>query len=118
MRSVSTPRTVEHCSPPGHVPTAILTTYILAVANFGSAVARGVAVSVSLAPGFLYSATTGYEGNSIRVTAVDPPASSLLPLWSSWDIPGASNGAPGLLRLTFQARILAGVVPGLYNLTA
>ena len=102
----------------GQVTTGSLATYIISVANVGSAVARGVAVSVSLAPGFLYSATTGYEGNSIRVTAVDPPASSLLPLWSSWDIPGASNGAPGLLRLTFQARILAGVVPGLYNLTA
>jgi len=102
----------------GQVTTGSLATYIISVANVGSAVARGVAVSVSLAPGFLYSATTGYEGNSIRVAAVDPPASSLLPLWSSWDIPGASNGAPGLLRLTFQARILAGVVPGLYNLTA
>jgi uncharacterized repeat protein (TIGR01451 family) len=100
------------------VTTGSLATYILSVGNVGSAAARGVAVSVSLAPGFLYSSTTGYEGNSVRVAAVDPPASSLLPLWSSWDIPGAANGAPGLLRLTFQARVLAGVVPGVYNLTA
>ena len=77
-----------------------------------------MAVSVSLAPGFLYSTTTGYEGNSVRISAVDPPASSLLPLWASWDIPGSSNGAAGLLRLTFQARVLSGVAPGLYNLTA
>ena len=102
----------------GQVTTGSLATYVISVANVGSAVAKGVAVSVSLAPGFLYSTTTGYEGNSVRVSAVDPPASSLLPLWSSWDIPGASKGAPGLLRLTFQARVLAGVVPGLYNLTA
>jgi uncharacterized repeat protein (TIGR01451 family) len=54
----------------------------------------------------------------MRVATVDPPANSLLPLWSSWDIPGASNGVPGLLRLTFQARVLPAVVPGLYNLTA
>jgi uncharacterized repeat protein (TIGR01451 family) len=100
------------------VTTGSLATYIISVANVGSAVAKGVAVSVSLAPGFLYSSTTGYEGNSVRVAAVDPPASSLLPLWSSWDIPGAASGAPGLLRLTFQARVLVGVVPGLYNLTA
>jgi uncharacterized repeat protein (TIGR01451 family) len=77
-----------------------------------------VAVSVSLAPGFLYTTTNAYEGNSVRVTQVDPPGNSLLPVWSSWDIPGTSNGAPGLLRLTFQARVLPGVTPGLYNLTA
>jgi len=102
----------------GQVLTGGMATYVLSVANVGSAPARGVAVSVSLAPGFLYSATTGYQGNGVRVAAVDPPANSLLPLWSSWDIPGASNGVPGLLRVTFQARVLPGVVAGLYNLTA
>ncbi len=102
----------------GQVTTGSSATYVVSVANVGSAVAKGVAVSVSLAPGFLYSTTTAYEGNSVRVSQIDPPGNSLLPLWSSWDIPGASNGAPGLLRLTFQARVLPGVTPGLYNLTA
>jgi uncharacterized repeat protein (TIGR01451 family) len=102
----------------GQVMTGRSATYVISVANVGSAVAKGVAVSVSLAPGFLYSTTTAYEGNSLRVTQVDPPGNSLLPLWSSWDIPGATNGAPGLLRLTFQARVLPGLTPGLYNLTA
>jgi uncharacterized repeat protein (TIGR01451 family) len=100
------------------VTTGSLATYVISVSNVGSAVAKGVAVSVSLAPGFLYNATTGYVGNSVRVSAVDPPGNSLLPLWSSWDIPGANNGAAGLLQLTFQARVLPGVVPGIYNLTA
>lgn len=100
------------------VTTGSLATYVLSVNNVGSAVAKGVAVSVSLAPGFLYNATTAYEGNSVRVSAVDPPGNSLLPLWSSWDIPGASSGTAGLLRLTFQARVLPGVAPGIYNLTA
>lgn len=102
----------------GQVMTGSMATYVISVANVGSAVAKGVAVSVSLAPGFLYSATTGYEGNSVRISQIDPPGNSLLPLWSSWDIPGASNGAPGLLRLTFQARVLPGLTPGLYSLTA
>jgi uncharacterized repeat protein (TIGR01451 family) len=95
-----------------------MATYVISVANVGSAVAKSVVVSVSLAPGFLYSTTTNYEGNGLRVATVDPPTNSLLPLWSSWDIPGASNGVPGLVRLTFQARVLAAVAPGLYNLTA
>ena len=99
------------------VLTGGLATYVISVANVGSAVASRVVVSVSLAPGFLYSTTTNYDGNGIRVATVDPPANSLLPLWSSWDIPGASNGVPGLLRLTFQARVLPAVAPGLYNLT-
>jgi uncharacterized repeat protein (TIGR01451 family) len=102
----------------GLVTTGGMATYVISVANVGSAVAKGVAISVSLAPGFLYTTTTGYQGNSVRVAAVDPPGNSLLPLWSSWDIPGASNGTPGLLRITFQARVLPGVTPGLYNLTA
>src|SRR5438128_2294741 len=102
----------------GQVTTGSLATYVISVSNVGSAVAKGVAISVSLAPGFLYNTTGGYQGNSIRVASVDPPANSLLPLWSSWDIPGAVNGAPGLLRLTFAARVLPAVAPGLYNLTA
>src|SRR6202165_2449638 len=102
----------------GQVLTGGMATYVISVANVGSAVARRVVVSVSLAPGFLYSTTTNYEGNGIRVATVDPPGNSLLPLWSSWDIPGASNGVPGLLRLTFQARVLPAVAPGVYNLTA
>src|ERR1700694_2334589 len=102
----------------GQVLTGGMATYVISVANSGSSVAKRVVVSVSLAPGFLYSATTNYEGNGIRVATVDPPANSLLPLWSSWDIPGANNGVPGLLRLTFQARVLPAVAPGLYNLTA
>jgi uncharacterized repeat protein (TIGR01451 family) len=99
------------------VTTGGAATYVISVSNVGSAVAKGVVVSVSLAPGFLYTTTTAYEGNSIRVSTIDPPGNTLLPLWSSWDIPGAVNGVAGLLRLTFQARVLPAVVPGLYNLT-
>jgi uncharacterized repeat protein (TIGR01451 family) len=99
------------------VTTGSPATYVVSVSNVGSAVAHGVAVSVSLAPGFLYSSTTAVEGNSVRVSAIDPPANSLLPLWSSWDIPAAGSGGPGLVRITFQARVLPGVAPGLYNLT-
>jgi uncharacterized repeat protein (TIGR01451 family) len=100
------------------VTTGGMATYVISVANVGSAVAKSVAVSVSLAPGFLYSTTTNYEGNGLRVATIDPPANSLLPLWSAWDIPGASSGVPGLVRLTFQARVLPAVAPGVYNLTA
>jgi uncharacterized repeat protein (TIGR01451 family) len=109
--------TVAAAAATAQVTTGGAATYVVSVSNVGSAVARAVVVSVSLAPGFLYTTTTGYEGNSVRVTAIDPPGNSLLPVWSSWDIPGAVNGAAGLLRLTFQARVLPAVVPGLYNLT-
>ena len=109
--------TVAAAAATAQVTTGGAATYVISVSNVGSAVAKSVVVSVSLAPGFLYTTTTGYEGNSVRTSAVDPPGNSLLPVWSSWDIPGAVNGAAGLLRLTFQARVLAAVVPGLYNLT-
>src|ERR1700736_3472559 len=102
----------------GQVTTGGMATYVISVANVGSAVAKSVVVSVSLASGFLYNSTTILEGNGRRVATVDPPGNSLLPLWSAWDIPGASGGVPGLLRVTFQARVLPAVAPGVYNLTA
>src|SRR5207248_5042656 len=46
----------------GQVTTGSLATYVISVSNVGSAVAKGVAISVSLAPGFLYNTTTGYQG--------------------------------------------------------
>lgn len=100
------------------VSTGGTATYVVSVANTGSATAKGIAVSVSLPPGFLYQATSGYEGNSTRVQSIDPPSNSLLPVWASWDVPGVVNGAPGSLRLTFQARVLPAVQPGLYSLTS
>ncbi len=93
-------------------------TYVLSVTNTGSAVAKAVSVSASLPSGFLYLGTSAIDGNSSRVEYVDPPASSLLPVWASWDIPAASAGVPGLLRISFQARILPGVAPGVYTVTS
>lgn len=101
----------------GQVNAGASVSYVISVSNVGSAVAHGVVVSASLAPGFLYTTTTAIEGNSTRSTSIDPPGNSLLPLWSAWDIPPAVATGPGLLRITFQARVLPGVAPGLYNLT-
>ena len=109
--------TVTAAAASAQATTGSTVNYVVSVSNVGSAVAKGVAISASLAPGFLYSSTDGYQGNSVRVSAIDPPANSLLPLWSSWDIPGSNSSGPGMLRLSFQARVLPGVVPGLYNLT-
>jgi uncharacterized repeat protein (TIGR01451 family) len=109
--------TVTAAAASAQVTTGSLVTYVVSVTNVGSAVAKNVVVSVSLAPGFLYTTTTGYEGNGVRVASIDPPANSLLPLWSGWDIPPANSAGPGLLRLTFQARVLPAVAPGVYNLT-
>ena len=99
------------------VTTGGTVTYVVSVNNVGSAMAKGIVVSATLAPGFIYTTTAGFEGNSSRIANVDPPGSSLLPVWASWNIPPMSKGAPGLLRITFQARILPGVQPGIYTLT-
>src|ERR1700737_3944203 len=102
----------------GQVTTGGMATYVISVANVGSAVAKSVVVSVSLASGFLYNSTPILEGNGRRVATVDPPGNSLLPLWSAWDIPGASGGVPGLLRVTFQARVLPAVADRVSHRTA
>ena len=109
--------TVTAAAASAQATTGSMVTYAVSVTNVGSAVARSVVISVSLSPGFLYSTTAGYEGNSLRVGTVDPPANSLLPVWSAWDIPAAGSSGPGLLRINFQARVLPAVTPGLYNLT-
>lgn len=92
-------------------------TYVVSVANVGSAVAHQVAVSISLPPGFLYQTTSGVDGNGSRVQSIDPPGSSLLPVWAAWDIPAMSGNTPGMLRITFQARVLPAVTAGLYTVT-
>src|SRR3989454_8344725 len=46
----------------GQLTTRGLATYVISVANVGSAGAQRGVVSVSLAPRFLYSTTTSYEG--------------------------------------------------------
>lgn len=102
----------------GQVASGGTVSYNLSIANAGSAVARNVSASVSLPSGFLYLATTGLEGNSARVEYTDPPTNSLLPVWASWDIPAAASGNPGLLGITLQARVLPGVQPGMYTITA
>src|SRR6266852_8620140 len=50
--------TLTAASTAGQVLTGGMATYVISVANVGSAVARRVVVSVSLAPGFLYSTST------------------------------------------------------------
>jgi len=101
----------------GQVVTGGTATYVITITNVGWAVAKGVAASASLPTGFLYLSTNGFDGNSARVEYVDPTGSSLLPVWGTWDIPGAVNGSPGVLRITFQAHILPGVQPGIYDMT-
>lgn len=101
----------------GQVVTGGTATYVITVTNVGYAVAKGVAASASLPVGFLYLSTNGFDGNSSRVEYVDPTGSSLLPVWGTWDIPGAVSGNPGVLRITFQAHILPGVPPGIYDMT-
>jgi uncharacterized repeat protein (TIGR01451 family) len=92
--------------------------YVLSVTNVGSAPAKRVTISASLPPGFLYAATSGYEGNASRVSYVDPPGNSLLPVWAAWDIPPMANGTPGLLQIRFLANLLPGVPPGTYTIAA
>lgn len=101
----------------GQVVTGGIATYVITVTNVGWAVAKGVAASASLPVGFLYLSTNGYDGNASRVEYVDPTGSSLLPVWGTWDIPGAVSNTPGVLRITFQAHILPGVQPGIYDMT-
>src|SRR5260370_33658754 len=83
--------TVAAAAAAAQVMTGGVATYLISVSNVGSAVARSVVVSVSLAPRLLYTTTTGYEGNGGRVPAGDPPGQTLLPGCSSWRIPGAGD---------------------------
>jgi uncharacterized repeat protein (TIGR01451 family) len=110
--------TLTAVAQPNRAQSGGVANYVLSVTNGGSAVARGVVVSVTLPAGFLYQATAGIQGNSTRVREVDPPQNSLLPLWGAWDVPAASGNTPGTLRISFQARILAAVSPGVYSLTS
>src|SRR6266852_5670777 len=126
--------TVATAAATGQVVTGGTATYVITVANVGSAVAKGVAASVSLPGGFLYLSTTGFENDSIdaaqRVTVTDslpsdltfantnsvtingaPVGSNLVPApggatpqWGPFTIPAGGFGG-SILVITFTARV-------------
>src|SRR3977135_488580 len=61
--------TVAAAAATAQVTTGGAATSVISGSKVGAAVAKSVVVSVSLAPGFLYTTTTGYEGNSVRTSA-------------------------------------------------
>jgi uncharacterized repeat protein (TIGR01451 family) len=91
--------------------------YTISLTNTGSAPAEGVVVTDILPGGFEFAVTQAVEGNFGRTAAVDPLSKHLSATWATFSIPPASREGPGLLRITFEARILPGTPAGLYGNT-
>lgn len=94
--------------------------YSIRVRNTGSAAAGGVFVSAVLPSGFVYTATEGISGTSLRSISgdTDPLPDSILPAWGTWKVPPAQfDGTPGTLTIDFTARVASDVVPGVYTLS-
>jgi uncharacterized repeat protein (TIGR01451 family) len=91
--------------------------YAITLLNTGSATAEGVVVTDSLPNGFEFAGTWAVEGNSARTAAVNPLPKHLSATWAAFNIPAATKDGPGLLRITFEARVLPGTPGGLYGNT-
>lgn len=101
----------------GRTPVApgATTRYTIQVTNTGSAAARSTFISAALPGGFLYAATADIAGNSFRESVTDPLTSSLLPSWGTWAVPPRQEGGhAGVLRISFDARVVPDEAPGNY----
>ncbi|MHB8507916.1 MAG: COG1361 family protein [Candidatus Dormibacteria bacterium] len=95
-----------------------LATYTIRVRNTGTTAAHHVFISATLPTYFVYSATSGLQGNGLREFVTDPFPNSLMPSWGTWTVPpSALDGSPGLLQLNFQAKVLADAAPGNYPIS-
>jgi uncharacterized repeat protein (TIGR01451 family) len=93
-------------------------TYSIRIRNLGTAAAHNLFVSASLPPGFVYSRTVSVTGNALRSPITDPLDRSLLPSWGTWAIPPQQfDASPGLVQLSFEARVAADQPAGNYPIS-
>ena len=89
--------------------------YTILVRNSGTAAALATFISAGLPGGFVYTGTTQLGGNSFRQSVTNPLASTLLPSWGTWAVPPRQDGgSPGILQISFDARIVSDELPGNY----
>lgn len=115
-----TPRAALAATVTTSTPQAVVggsAAYTITLLNTGSAPAEGVVVTDVLPSGFEFAGTRAVEGNYARTAAVDPLPKHLTATWAAFSIPPATKEGPGLLRITFEARILPGTPGGLYGNT-
>jgi uncharacterized repeat protein (TIGR01451 family) len=94
------------------------TGYTIQLRNAGSAPARTMFVSAALPPGFIYAGTVAISGNSLRESATDPIADSLLPSWGTWSMPPVQlDGSVGVLKISFDVRVVADEPAGSYPIS-
>jgi hypothetical protein len=103
---------------PAAVVAGELLTYDLVVTNTGSGSAPETSVGVTLPDDFDYTAAITTSGNAGTDGATIPTVGSEEPVWTGFDIPGASSAGPGLLSITFSVTVLAAVPGGSYNCSA
>ena len=91
------------------------TRYTIQVTNSGTAAARFTFISAALPGGFLYAGTAEIVGNSFRESVTDPLATSILPSWGTWAVPPKQEGGQaGVLRIGFDAKVVADEAAGTY----
>ncbi len=93
-------------------------TYVLTVTNTGSGAAPSVNIGLTLPDDFDYQEPLTTSGNSGTSSSSYPTIGTEGPVWSGFDIPGASSSGPGVLALTFQVMVLEETPAGTYTCSA
>lgn len=93
-------------------------TYLVTITNTGTGAAENVTLLLTL-PGVLsfQKSNTPFTGNASRSNPIDPVAGSVEVFYSGWTLPAASNAGPGIVNVSFVAKVSAGPPSGAYPCT-
>ncbi|MGA2872662.1 MAG: hypothetical protein ABSF27_03620 [Candidatus Dormibacteria bacterium] len=103
---------------PAVVVAGDLLTYQLVVTNTGTGAAPDTSMGVTLPDDFDYGGAITTSGNAGTDGATFPTLGTEVPVWTGFDLPGASSAGPGLVSLSFSVTVLATVPDGSYDCSA
>ena len=91
--------------------------YRAVITNQGSGPGEAVDLLLSLPPGLGFDKTLSVSGNAARSSPLDPTVGSLEVFYGGFTIPAASGASPGLLTITFRARVVANAAGGRFPIS-
>ena len=91
--------------------------YRAVITNQGTGPGTFVDLLLTLPPGLGFDRTLTISGNSSRSSPVDPAPGSLEVFYGGFTVPAGSGGAPGLLTITFRAKVVENATGGRFPIT-
>ena len=91
--------------------------YRAVITNQGTGPGQSVDLLLTLPPGLGFDKTLTISGNASRSSPVDPTPGSLEVFYGGFTVPAGSGASPGLLTITFRAKVVDNAAGGRYPIS-